>query len=112
MEVSLTLSSTLQLKLNKENNIYARSLEEFIESNIKWVNHLIQYKQNTNYILVKINKECRNNLNTIDYELKRNNQIKSEIVNTINTNNSIRNQNQNMLQGGCYISINLRFSGS
>ena len=90
-----TVNTSTSIK--KENQIYVRSLEEFIESNIKWINDLIEYKQSTNFAVIEINARWRNISADVEFETKKNSQLKTEITNVLNANNTIWNQNKDML---------------
>ena len=68
--------------VRKENQIYARSLEEFVDSNISCIDSLVEYKQKSNHDVIKINTMGKNERNKLEYEKKRQVQLKSEIKST------------------------------
>lgn len=90
-----TINSNIGVK--KQNQLYSRTLEEFAESNIKWINDLVEYKQIANHTIIQINTKIKGERNAIDYERKRQSQLKSEIKNISSGNISLRAQNNDML---------------
>lgn len=80
---SFILPGNSNIGVKKENQIYGKSLEEFIESNIKWIGDLIEYKQQVNHDIIKYNTKDKHMKSELDFELKRQNQIKSETQNVI-----------------------------
>lgn len=47
------------ISVRQENQIYVRSLEEFVDSNISCINSLIEYKKVTNQNIIKLNTICK-----------------------------------------------------
>lgn len=47
------------ISVRQENQIYVRSLEEFVDSNISWINSLIEYKKLTSHNIIKLNTICK-----------------------------------------------------
>lgn len=89
--------SNTTTRVKQENQIYVRSLEEFIESNIKWINDLIDHKQKTNFAVIELNARWKNVAADLDFEMKKRSQLKTEVTNAINANNSVTAQNNDML---------------
>jgi len=87
---SFILQGSTNLGIKKENQIYAKSLEEFIESNIKCINDLIQYKHIINNEVLKYNAKNKNTKVQFDFQSKRQSQLKLEINNLLSVNNAIK----------------------
>lgn len=94
--MSFVLPGNTSIGVKKENQIYARSLEEFVDSNIKWINDLIEYKQETNHNILKLNTLWKDEKVETDYQKKRQVQLKSELQNIQANNKIIQGQNQEM----------------
>jgi hypothetical protein len=56
---SFTLPSGSSINVKQEHQFYAKSLHEFVDSNINCINNLIEYKQLTNQKVIKLNNICK-----------------------------------------------------
>jgi hypothetical protein len=89
---SFILNGSSSLGVKKENIIYGKSLEEFIESNIKCINDLIEYKQQVNHDIIRNNTRRKAVKSEYEYEIKRKSQLKMEMQNAIAGKFKIINQ--------------------
>lgn len=90
------MSPNSSIGIKKENQIYSRSLEEFVESNINCINDLIEYKQLTNHTIIRINATWKSECNEVAFQKKRQSQLKSEISNLMSNSALAEKQNSDM----------------
>lgn len=93
---SQVMSPNSSIGIKKENQIYSRSLEEFVESNINCINDLIEYKQLTNHTIVRLNASWKSERNEVTFQQKRQSQLKSEISNLMSNSALAQKQNEDM----------------
>lgn len=75
-----TASGMSSTEVRMENQTYVRSLEGFVDSNIKCINSLIEYKQKTNEDIVKMNNLIQSAHSDLTFLQKRNSQIRAELA--------------------------------
>jgi len=109
---SLIWTSNSNMSVKKNNQYYAKSLEEFAESNIMCINDLVEFKWVLNSKILKINTKNKSERINIDYQKKRQTQLKSDINNTLSANKSLINQNDDMLSKISMLRDKLKSKGS
>lgn len=98
---SFITQAASSINVKKENQIYVRSLEEFVESNIKCVNDLIEYKQNLNVKVVRLNAQANEVKAHLEFKQKERFQIKSEIASLNHIRDGIKSQTEDMYKRIC-----------